>query len=210
MTDILALDGVSSGYGDLIILRDITFSLAEGTVTVLLGPNGAGKTTLLRAISGLNPVKRGTVTFRGTDVAAAQPYRRRQAGIGLVQENKRVFKRLTVQQNLAMGSYGLRMGRAEVADRIDEAYEWFPALAGKRDQAAGFLSGGQQQMLAISQAMVAHPALLMLDEPFSGRRRPSFVMSWTPCVASARKAGERCSSSSRRWSLPCRSPMTCS
>jgi branched-chain amino acid transport system ATP-binding protein len=173
MTDVLALDGVSSGYGDLVIVRDMTFSLAEGSITVLLGPNGAGKTTLLRTISGLNPVKSGTIMFRGDNVAA-QPYRRRQAGMGLVQENKRVFKRLTVQQNLAMGSYGLRLSRTEVAQRIDEAYEWFPALAGKREQAAGFLSGGQQQMLAISQAMVGHPALLMLDEPFSGLA-PSIV-----------------------------------
>ena len=174
MTDVLALNGVSSGYGDLVIVRDMSFTLAEGSTTVLLGPNGAGKTTLLRTISGLNSVRSGTITFCGSDVVGSPPYRRRQAGMGMVQENKRVFKRLSVQQNLAMGAYGLPLSRAEVSQRIDEAYGWFPALAAKREQAAGFLSGGQQQMLAISQAMVGHPTLLMLDEPFSGLA-PSIV-----------------------------------
>jgi branched-chain amino acid transport system ATP-binding protein len=174
MPDVLTVDGVSSGYGDLVIVRDMSFSLAEGSITVLLGPNGAGKTTLLRTISGLNPVKAGTITFHGEAVGATPPYRRRRAGMGLVQENKRVFKRLTVQQNLELGAYGLGLSRSETAARLDEAYEWFPALAGKRTQAAGFLSGGQQQMLAISQAMVGHPGLLMLDEPFSGLA-PSIV-----------------------------------
>jgi branched-chain amino acid transport system ATP-binding protein len=174
MADVLGVEGVSSGYGDLIIVRDTTFALAEGSITVLLGPNGAGKSTLLRTISGLNPVKTGTITFRGESIGGAQPYRRRRAGMGLVQENKRVFKRLTVQQNLELGAYGLGLSRADTGARIDEAYEWFSALAGKRSQAAGFLSGGQQQMLAISQAMVGHPSLLMLDEPFSGLA-PSIV-----------------------------------
>ncbi|MCW2757376.1 MAG: High-affinity branched-chain amino acid transport ATP-binding protein LivF [Nocardioidaceae bacterium] len=190
MTDLLVLDGVSSGYGDLVIDRDISFTVRQGTITVLLGPNGAGKTTLLRTIAGLNAAQTGSIHMDGADVTRQPPYRRQAHGIGLVQENKRIFKRLTVEQNIAMGGYGTRLSRSESAVRTAEAFDWFPALAAKRDQAAGFLSGGQQQMVAIAQAMVSHPSLLMLDEPFSGLA-PSIVRDVMDTVKRIGREGGR-------------------
>jgi branched-chain amino acid transport system ATP-binding protein len=171
---LLDVDGVVAGYGDLTVLRDVSFAIEESSITVLLGPNGAGKTTLLRTICGLNTARKGTVTFEGKEIQGLPPYKRRSLGIGLVQENKRTFKKLTVEQNLEFGAYSLRLSRAEMATRLSEAYERFPILGEKRRQVAGYLSGGQQQMLGISQALMSRPTLLMLDEPFSGLA-PSIV-----------------------------------
>lgn len=174
MNDLLEVSEVSAGYGDLIVVKDVSFGVQRGETTVLFGPNGAGKTTLLRAIAGLGPLASGAVTFDGKDLTTLPPYQRRAAGLAMVQENKRVFKRLTVEQNVDLGLHGIRLSGKERTARRAEAYDRFPILAEKRTQAAGYLSGGQQQMLAIAQAMVSHPTLLMLDEPFSGLA-PSIV-----------------------------------
>ncbi|MCU1345315.1 MAG: putative branched-chain amino acid transporter ATP-binding protein [Acidimicrobiia bacterium] len=174
MTDLLQLDSVSSGYGDLVVARDVSFTVAESSITVLLGRNGAGKTTLLRTIAGLNKVMSGDIRYEGSSIVGEAPYRRRKRGIGFVQENKRIFKRRTVEENLMLGGYGLKLSRAETTSRMNEAFERFPILADKRAQTAGYLSGGQQQMLAISQALFSQPKLLLLDEPFSGLA-PSIV-----------------------------------
>ncbi|HVW40002.1 MAG TPA: ABC transporter ATP-binding protein [Amycolatopsis sp.] len=174
MTEPLELDGVHSGYGDLLVVRDVSFTIRQSSITALLGRNGAGKTTLLRTIAGLNEIRRGDIRFRGRSLRGQPPYRRKFRGLGFAQENKRIFKRLTVEQNLVFGLYGLRLNRLATAARLTEAYNRFPVLADKKSQLAGFLSGGQQQMLAISQALMSRPALLMLDEPFSGLA-PSIV-----------------------------------
>jgi branched-chain amino acid transport system ATP-binding protein len=171
---LLEVTGVEAGYGDLTVLRDVSFSIEASSITVLLGPNGAGKTTLLRTICGLNATRTGTVSFEGKDIQGLPPYKRRSLGIGLVQENKRTFKKLTVEQNLEFGAYSLRLKRSEMGNRLTEAYDRFPILGDKRSQVAGYLSGGQQQMLGISQALMSRPTLLMLDEPFSGLA-PSIV-----------------------------------
>lgn len=174
MNALLDVQGVTAGYGDLTVLRDVSFGIEESSITVLLGPNGAGKTTLLRTICGLNATRKGAVRFDGREIHNLPPYKRKPFGIGLVQENKRTFKKLSVEQNLIFGAYSLRLRRAELSDRLAEAYDRFPALGDKRKHLAGYLSGGQQQMLGIAQALMSRPALLMLDEPFSGLA-PSIV-----------------------------------
>ncbi len=174
MADLLEFDGVRSGYGDLVVLRDVSFSVAESSITVLLGRNGAGKTTLLRTVMGLNALRAGDIRFAGVSLAGDPPYRRGARGIGFVQENKRVFRKRTVEENLLMGLYGVRLSRGETAERLTEAYNRFPVLGERRGQTAGYLSGGQQQMLAIAQALMSHPRLVLLDEPFSGLA-PSIV-----------------------------------
>lgn len=170
----LELDGVRSGYGDLTIIRDVSFAVPERNITVLLGRNGAGKTTLLKTIAGLLPVSAGDVRIGGVSVIKEPPYRRQMRGLGFVQENKRIFKRRSVEDNLRMGAYASKLGRKEVAERIAEAYERFPVLSAKRKDVAGYLSGGEQQMLGISQALISRPRMLLLDEPFSGLA-PSIV-----------------------------------
>lgn len=174
MSAILELRGVSAGYGDLTVARDVSFAVKKSSVTALLGRNGAGKTTLLKAVAGLNPPTAGSVWFKGVDITSTPPYQRQAQGIGLAQENKRVFKKLTVEQNLLYGTYGLRLKAPDARDRVAEAFERFPILGDKRQQVAGYLSGGQQQMLSISMALIGRPQLVMLDEPFAGLA-PSIV-----------------------------------
>lgn len=174
MSVLLELDNVSAGYGDLTVVRDMSFAIEESSITVLLGPNGAGKTTLMSTIIGLISARSGSISLDGVDMVGVPPYKRQSHGIGLVQENKRIFRKLTVEQNLLYGAYGLKLKKAEAKDRLAEAYDRFPILADKRTQVAGYLSGGQQQMLGISQALISRPRLLMLDEPFSGLA-PSIV-----------------------------------
>jgi branched-chain amino acid transport system ATP-binding protein len=166
--DALTLTSVSAGYGDLVVVRDVSFTVPDAGITVLLGRNGAGKSTLLRTIAGLNAAVTGDILLAGRSVVHDPPYRRRSRGIGFVQENKRIFKRRTVEQNLRLATRGLGLKGPESKLRMDEAYNRFPILAEKRRQTAGYLSGGQQQMLAISQALISHPHVLLLDEPFAG------------------------------------------
>lgn len=174
MSVLLELDNVSSGYGDLTVVRDMSFAIEESSITVLLGPNGAGKSTLMSTIVGLIAARSGSIKLDGVDMVGVPPYKRQGHGIGLVQENKRIFKKLSVEQNLLYGAYGLKLKKADAKSRLVEAFDRFPILADKRGQVAGYLSGGQQQMLAISQALISRPRLLMLDEPFSGLA-PSIV-----------------------------------
>src|SRR5690606_20929541 len=147
MSVLLELDNVSAGYGDLTVVRDMSFAIEESSITVLLGPNGAGKTTLMSTIIGLISARSGSISLDGVDMVGVPPYKRQSHGIGLVQENKRIFRKLTVEQNLLYGAYGLKLKKAEAKDRLAEAYDRFPILADKRTQVAGYLSGGQQQML---------------------------------------------------------------
>jgi len=174
MSELLQVSDLTTGYGDLTVVREVSLAVSASSITAVLGRNGAGKTTMLKAIAGLLPLSSGEVEFDGRRIEGVAASSRRALGFGFVQENKRVFKRLTVEQNLLMGVYGLRLGRAEEQDRLQEAYDRFPILAEKRRQQAGLLSGGQQQMLAIGQALASHPRLLMLDEPSSGLA-PSIV-----------------------------------
>jgi len=174
MTHALEVVDLTCGYGDLTVVRNVSLTVEPATITAVLGRNGAGKTTTLRAIAGLLPLRSGEVRLHGQPVGAVPAYARRKLGFGYVQENKRIFRQRTVEENLLMGVYGLGMKRAEEQRRIQEAYDRFPILFERRKQPAGFLSGGQQQMLAIGQALLSKPSVLMLDEPSLGLA-PSIV-----------------------------------
>ncbi len=163
----LVVSDLSSGYGDLRALSDVTLTVRSGSVTALLGRNGAGKTTTLRAISGLNRVFSGSVALDGVVLNRLPAFRRARLGIAYVQEGKRVFRSRTVEENLELGTLASR-SRRQSREAIGEIYERFPMLAARRTTHAAALSGGQQQMLAIAQALAARPDILLLDEPSAG------------------------------------------
>jgi len=153
-------------YGRIPALAGVSVSVGRGELVALVGANGAGKTTLLRALSGVQPVARGSVRFEGEDVTGLSPRRRVQMGIVQVPEGRQVFGPMSVEDNLRMGAF-VRPPR-EVARGLARIFALFPVLADKRAQAAGTLSGGQQQMLAMGRALMAEPKLLLLDEPSMG------------------------------------------
>jgi branched-chain amino acid transport system ATP-binding protein len=163
--NILDVTGVSAGYGPVNVLRDIDFSVPEGSVVALLGANGAGKTTTLRAISGIIPLA-GSVKLAGEEVGGLSAARRQRRGIAHVPQGRGTFVDFTVEENLLLGGYGLR--EAQVRKDIDRWYDAFPRLFERRGQLAGSLSGGEQQMLAIARALMARPRILMCDEPSLG------------------------------------------
>ena len=162
----MSVDGVRVEYSGIRVLHGVSLSVDRGTVEVVLGPNGAGKTTLLRSISGLVRATGGRIVLDGKDISRMRPNKTARLGIQHVQEGKRVFRRLSVDDNLTLGEYRLK-GDARKFDR-DMIYELFPVLQTKRHLLAGSLSGGEQQMLAISQALLAQPTLLLMDEPSAG------------------------------------------
>jgi branched-chain amino acid transport system ATP-binding protein len=183
---LLDVRALGAGYGDLRVLWDVSLTVRPGHATVVLGRNGAGKTTLLSTIAGLLRAPAGSVHFLGTDVTRTTAPARTRLGIAFVQENKRVFKRRTVEQNLRLGAYMLPRKEARAA--IEPAYERFPILKKKRKEAAGALSGGQQQMLAIAQALMPDPKLLMLDEPSAGLA-PVIVQEVLETVSALKASG---------------------
>jgi branched-chain amino acid transport system ATP-binding protein len=154
-------------YGAISALRDISFTIEAGRIVTLIGANGAGKTTTLRTISGLLRAKRGTITFKGEDISKLPPHLIVARGLCHVPEGRMVFSNLTVDENLAMGAY-LRHDKAKIAATRDYVFSIFPRLKERLTQAAGTLSGGEQQMLAIGRALMGEPKLLMLDEPSLG------------------------------------------
>lgn len=154
-------------YGGIKALKGISFSVEEGQICTLIGANGAGKSTALRAISGLVPVKSGSIRFKDQEIAGLDTQRVVEKGVVLVPEGRRVFDNLTVLENLKIGAY-LRKDSAAIARDIDYVYSLFPRLKERHWQSAGTLSGGEQQMLAVGRAMMARPKLLMMDEPSLG------------------------------------------
>ncbi|HEY7611281.1 MAG TPA: ABC transporter ATP-binding protein [Alphaproteobacteria bacterium] len=155
------------GYGDAPALWDVSLRVGAGEIVSVLGPNGAGKTTLVNAIARLLPIRRGALRFEGAEVTAASAQDMCDRGVALIPEGRRLFTRMTVEENLELGSYR-RAARAEKAAARERAYAMFPILAERRRQLAGTLSGGQQQMLAIGRALMAQPKLLLIDEPSLG------------------------------------------
>ena len=162
----LRVENLSSGYGRIAMLRDVSLDIAKGEMVALVGSNGAGKTTLLRAISGVQPITGGAIIFDGKPIHALSAHARVRAGIVQVPEGRQVFAPLAVADNLRLGAWTRR--DPDIMRDLDEVYTTFPALAEKRAIAAGALSGGQQQMLAIGRALMARPKLLLLDEPSMG------------------------------------------
>ncbi len=168
MSAVLEVDGVSTGYGDIQALWDLSFRVETGSAMVILGPNGAGKTTLLSAIVGLLPLWTGGVRWKDRDISRVPAYSRVKLGLSLVQEGKRVFRRRTVEENLELAGYTTLRGRRQMREAINAQYDRFPVLRVKRRQPASTLSGGEQQMLAIAQALMPGPDILILDEPTAG------------------------------------------
>ena len=162
----LVVENLVSPYGRIEVLHGVSLAVAEGEIVTLVGSNGAGKTTLLRAISGVQPAAGGSIRFAGERIDSVEAHRRVAKGIAQVPEGRQVFAPLTVEDNLRLGAVTRRDARID-ADLAD-IYAKFPALAEKRRAAAGALSGGQQQMLAIGRALMARPRLILLDEPSMG------------------------------------------
>lgn len=168
----LRVDRLSAGYGDIKVLREVTFTVGKGETLAIVGRNGAGKTTLLGAIAGIVGVTGGVVELVGQNLLRHTPYERVRMGLGFVQEGRQIFRKRTVEQNLVIGGFACKLSRAELGRRIEREYERFPILKARRKNASGSLSGGQQQMLAISRVLIGEPKVLMLDEPSAGLARP--------------------------------------
>lgn len=163
----LKLSGVESRYGGIVALHGVDIQVSEGEIVTLIGANGAGKSTLLLTISGLVQARKGSIRFCGESIHRMPPNRIVERGLCQVPEGRRIFPHLTVQENLALGSY-LRHDRQGIRDDLDYVFSLFPILESRRHQEGGTLSGGEQQMLAISRALMARPRLLLLDEPSLG------------------------------------------
>jgi branched-chain amino acid transport system ATP-binding protein len=180
----LRVAGLESRYGRIPALRDIVLEVRAGELVALVGANGAGKTTLLRALSGVQPSS-GEVFFEDRSISAMAAERRVALGVVQVPEGRQVFAPLSVEDNLRLGAY--RRGRERSGQSLERVYGLFPALAERRRHAAGGLSGGQQQMLAIGRALMAGPRLLLLDEPSMGLA-PRLVAEIFACVRALRAA----------------------
>jgi len=163
----LSLGAISAGYGSFQVLFDISLEVPRGEAVGVIGPNGAGKTTLMRVISGLVQRYTGAINIDGHSIGGLPAHRIVEHGIAHVPENRRLFPRLTVEDNLRIGAY-LPRARRHCAGQLDRVYKLFPRLKDRRDQLAGTLSGGEQQMCAIGRALMSDPKLLLMDEPSAG------------------------------------------
>ncbi|RZN35224.1 ABC transporter ATP-binding protein [Bradyrhizobium sp. Leo121] len=184
---VLEIRDIVCGYGGVTALRGISLQVKAGQLVALIGANGAGKSTTLRAISGLVPLRSGQMLFDGKDMTAARPPRVLASGIAHCPEGRRVFPHMTVEENLDMGAY-LRNDPSGIAADRDRIFTEFPRLAERRRQAAGTLSGGEQQMLAIGRALMSRPRLIMFDEPSLGLA-PNIVERTFAIIRGIRDAG---------------------
>ncbi|HEX8689249.1 MAG TPA: ABC transporter ATP-binding protein [Solirubrobacterales bacterium] len=183
--NLLAAEGLVAGYvPEVDILDGVSFGVREGEVVTLVGPNGAGKSTLIKTIFGLLRPRRGRVTLRGEDLSGLEPHSIVRRGVGYVPQLDNVFPSLSVEENLQVGS----LDRARTRGRIGELYELFPRLGERRKQAAGTMSGGERQMLAMARAMMPDPSVLLLDEPSAGLA-PAFVEAIFQKVSDINQAG---------------------
>jgi branched-chain amino acid transport system ATP-binding protein len=163
----LELTSVCAGYGSFAALFDVSLEVRQGEAVAVIGPNGAGKTTLMRVISGLIRPTAGSIAMQGQDLLRTAPHRIVAVGIAHVPENRRLFPRMSVEDNLKMGGF-TPAARPKFAERLAFVYDLFPRLRERRRQLAGSMSGGEQQMCAIGRALMSEPALLLLDEPSAG------------------------------------------
>ena len=185
---LLAVEGLDAGYGAVQVLWSVSLSVARGEAVALIGSNGAGKTTLLRAISGTIPERSGRITFKGANITGLPPDRRVALGVAHVPEGRQLFAGMTVRENLRMGAYARRDGRAEVNADLERVFGVFPILAERKHQLAGTLSGGEQQMVAIGRALMTSPKLTLLDEPSLGLS-PKFVSLIFEKLVEMKRAG---------------------
>lgn len=163
----LQISGIDVGYGDVQVLTGVSFEVNEGEIVTIVGANGAGKSTIIRTISGLLVPTRGEITFEGKTISRLEAYKIVELGIIQVPEGRKIFPDLTVWENLQMGGYAQR-ARKQIPRTLKKVYELFPKLQERKDQLAGTLSGGEQQMLAIGRGLMTLPKVLMLDEPSLG------------------------------------------
>ena len=164
-TPLLEVRGLHSGYGAIPVLRDINFKIFEGDLVAMIGSNGAGKTTLMKTISGLLPPTQGDVLFTGTSIAGKNSAEIVRLGITQTPEGRRIFSGLTVEENLRIGAFARKeQSRESLSADLDKVYGYFPRLNERRNQLAGTMSGGEQQMCAIGRALMGRPRLLMIDE----------------------------------------------
>jgi len=166
METILKVEGINVYYGAIHAIKDISFEVNQGEIVTLIGANGAGKTTTLQTISGLLHTRTGSITFQGQNITNIRADKLVSRGLAQVPEGRRGFLQMSVQENLEMGAY--TQPQAGVPKALEMVFELFPRLKERRNQVAGTLSGGEQQMLAMGRAMMSHPKLLMLDEPSMG------------------------------------------
>jgi branched-chain amino acid transport system ATP-binding protein len=164
---LLTATNLETAYGPILALRGVSFEVPRGGIVTILGANGAGKTTILKTVSGVMAPLKGTVTFAGREIQGMDPDRVMRLGLSHVPEGREVFPLLTVLENLRMGAYSRRDADGIAAD-LAMVYDYFPILEARARQRAGALSGGEQQMLAISRALMARPAMMLLDEPSLG------------------------------------------
>jgi branched-chain amino acid transport system ATP-binding protein len=185
----MLLDGrnLHAGYGEVAVLRGVSFAVTDGAITALIGSNGSGKSTMMRAVAGLLPARSGRIDFAGRDLTHARPSERVEAGLALVPEGRLVFPEFTVEDTLRVGAYCTR-ARAGMAERKAQMYALFPRLYERRRSPAGALSGGEQQMLAIARGLMSAPSLLLLDEPSLGLA-PVVVAQLFEAIVAIAKSG---------------------
>ena len=185
---LLKVENLELAYGEVPAVRDISFEVAEGEIVTLIGANGAGKTTTLRGVAGSMLSRKGKILFSGVDITQLPAHSRVLAGIALVPEGRRVFPALSVRENLEMGGFKYRKNRKKVNALIERALEMFPRLRERASQPAGTLSGGEQQMLALSRGLMSEPRLLCMDEPSLGLA-PLVVQDIFQSIRAANAAG---------------------
>ena len=166
MTSIFMAENIDAGYGDAIIVRDVSIHIAEGEIVAIVGPNGSGKSTLIKSFLGFARLFQGKVSYQGEDITGIASHRAVSLGIGYVPQINNAFPNLTIAENLDMGAYH-RKGKDSIKAGVAEMYEMFPELKARGNALAGNLSGGERQMLAIARAMMAQPKVLFLDEPLA-------------------------------------------
>jgi branched-chain amino acid transport system ATP-binding protein len=184
---LLRVEDVHTYYGSIEALKGISLEVHEGEIVTLIGANGAGKSTTLRSINGLNHPRRGSIHFRGRDITRDPPHDIVRRGISQSPEGRKLFPRMSVLENLEMGAFQ-RSDRSELRGDLDRVYSLFPRLAERKQQRAGTLSGGEQQMVAIGRALMARPGLLLLDEPSMGLA-PIFVERVFETIVEINKQG---------------------